>query len=166
MEKSFRIRVNLDVRKPLKKHVPIKLRGGELCQCPVKYEKLPLICFYCGKLGHGSNECKEAFGDSSPVKNYGTWLKASPWRPMKVTSNVEDREDGKASCRKLFFPKKQTPKEPQENSHEGIVSVTSLLDKVALDKGNSEKATNFCLIDLVGTTLGDSFSHLDGDNIQ
>lgn len=43
MEKSFRIRVKLDVRKPLKKHVPIKLRNGETCFCPVKYEKLPLI---------------------------------------------------------------------------------------------------------------------------
>lgn len=68
MEKSLRIRVCLNVRNPLKKQITLKVRGGELCSCPIKYEKLPLICFYCGKIGHGTNECKDVFGDKSPVK--------------------------------------------------------------------------------------------------
>lgn len=71
MEKSLCIRVGLDVRKPLKKHVMIKIRGGEICSCSVKYEKLPLVCFYCGRLGHGTNDCKEVFGERSQVKNFG-----------------------------------------------------------------------------------------------
>lgn len=48
-----------------------------------------MIFFYCGRLGHGTNECKEAFGDHSPIKHFGPWMKASPWKPMKV----EDESD-------------------------------------------------------------------------
>lgn len=36
MEKSIRIRVGLDVRKPLRKNVMIKVRGGDIVSCPVK----------------------------------------------------------------------------------------------------------------------------------
>lgn len=133
MEKSLRLRVMLDVRKPLKKYVPIKVRGGEVCKCPVKYEKLPLICYYCGKLGHGSSECKEVFGENSPVKNYGIWLKASPWRPMRNGDEMEMGDKSNSCRKKLFFPKKLPTKETLANPNEAINSVASMLGKVALN---------------------------------
>lgn len=106
MEKSLRIRVRLDVRRPLKKHVSIKIRGGEICTCPVKYEKLPMICFYCRKLGHGTNDCKDVFGDNSPVKNFCLWLKASPLKPV-VQDDMKEEQEVKQLCgRWLFFSKK------------------------------------------------------------
>lgn len=95
MEKALRIRVSIDVQESLKKQVTLQIRGGEMCICPVKYEKLPLIGFYCGKLGHGTNECKEVFGDNSPVKQYGAWLKASPWRPRKTDIDTDKEVHGK-----------------------------------------------------------------------
>lgn len=134
MEKSLRIRVSLDVRKPLKKHITLKIWGGELCTGPIKYEKLPLICFYCGKLAHGTNECKEVFGDQSPVKNYGSWLKALPWKPMKVEEEANEANPMKNTGRKLFFTRKSSPPKPVKVPSHVINSVTSLLDKVALDK--------------------------------
>lgn len=127
MEKSLRIRVRLDVRKPLKKHVNLKLRGGEVCQCPVKYEKLPLICFYCGMLGHGTNECKEAFRENSHVKNYGNWLKASPWKPIKNDYVQNEAVNDKSCSRKLFFTRKLTQKTPSEIPTNCIKTVTTSL---------------------------------------
>lgn len=112
---------------------------GEVCLCPIKYEKLPLICFYCGKLGHGSNECKEVFGESSPVKNYGMWMKASPWRPMKNSDTIEEGDRDKKCSRKLFFPKKLSTKEPPAN--EVINSVTSLLGNFDLNQKNVRENT-------------------------
>ena len=56
-EKSMRIKVNIDVREPLKDSVSLKVRGVHICSIPVKYEPLPMICLYCGRLGHGFNKC-------------------------------------------------------------------------------------------------------------
>lgn len=103
MEKCLRLRVCLDVRKPLRKHVPIKLRGGEICECPVKYEKLPLLYFFCGRLGHGTNKFKEVFGDHSPIKNYGSWMQASPWRPMKIMEENVEKESVSRPGKRLYF---------------------------------------------------------------
>lgn len=78
IDKSLRMRVLIDVRKPLIKKVKVKMRGGEEGLFDVKYEKPPLYCYYCGKLGHGikdSNQCRD---DDKPPINYGGWLKASP----------------------------------------------------------------------------------------
>lgn len=137
MEKSLRLRVNLDVRKALKKQGSIKVRGGEICICPVKYEKLPLICFYCGKLRHGTNDCKEVFGDSSPVKQFGPWFKASPWKPTGQEELDGNVTEAKSCGKKLFFTKKPPFKASQGDSHQTILSsVTTLLDKVVLGTNN------------------------------
>lgn len=58
----------------------LKVRGGIVCDIPVKYERLPMLCFYCGRLGHSSNECVEISGDGTPEKRYGAFLGASPWK--------------------------------------------------------------------------------------
>lgn len=133
MEKSLRIRVKVDVCKPLKRSVSIKIWGGESCRCPVKYEKLPLICFLCRMLGHGTNDCKEVVGDSSPVKNFGPWLKASPWKPM-VKEETQEGVGHKQSCgQRILFAKPITRKEEEgDRQVSNINMVTTLLDKVAL----------------------------------
>lgn len=82
-EKSLGIRVQLDVREPLKESVKIRIRGGKVCILPVKYERLPLFCFYCGRMGHGSSECMEYSGDSTPERKFGVSLRASPWKKFK-----------------------------------------------------------------------------------
>lgn len=131
MKKSLHIRVKIDVRKSLKKHVSIKIRGGELCKCPVRYEKLPLICFYCGMLGDGTNDCKDVVGDTSPVKNYGQWLRASPCKPV-MQEEGRDGFDSKRSCgKRLFFTKPRGTTERRGDSNSDSINiVTSLLDKV------------------------------------
>ena len=64
----MRIRVMIDVREPLNDCVTLKLCGDQVCKIPVKYERLPMICFYCGRLDHGTNECIDVLGDSTPKR--------------------------------------------------------------------------------------------------
>lgn len=91
IEKSMRIRVLLDVRKPLKKVKNLKMRGGFSNRVAVKYENIPLFCFHSGRLGHGMRDCEEHHGEGTPTKNINGNLKASPWRPVR---DLNDGDDG------------------------------------------------------------------------
>ncbi|CAO2837770.1 unnamed protein product [Amaranthus hypochondriacus] len=135
MEKSLRIRVCLDVRKPLRKNISIKIRGGDICDCPVRYEKLPLICYFCGRLGHGTNDCKEVFGERSPVKLYGPWMKASPWKPMTTEDSTVNMGVHGTCGRKLYFSKKVSHQESVEGHQHSVHNVTTLLNNVVITDG-------------------------------
>ncbi|CAH9143378.1 unnamed protein product [Cuscuta epithymum] len=52
----LRIRVKMDVRKPLKKGSTLT-KGGEGHWVDFKYEKLPSFCFICGIMGHSEKFC-------------------------------------------------------------------------------------------------------------
>lgn len=123
----------------MRKEVHLKIRGGDVCSCPVKYENLPLICFYCGRFSHGTSDCREVFGDSSPVKLYGPWLKASPWKPLTQEEMYDDKEKQISCGKNLFFTKKVgqhvTLGGPKEHQ---VEDVTCLFQQVALDNSVKE----------------------------
>lgn len=101
VNKSMRIRVMVDVRKPLKKDVEMKLRGGVTERVRVKYKKLPVFCYVCGKLGHGEKDCEVI---SSPIARdfcFSETMRASPWQANKGDSS-EDPKEGISCARKLF----------------------------------------------------------------
>lgn len=52
---TLRARVYIDVQKPIVRFVPITLK--ERKKYLVYYEKLPNLCFFCGRLGHVVEEC-------------------------------------------------------------------------------------------------------------
>lgn len=49
IDKSIRIRIMIDIRKPLIQHVTLSLRGGVEESFDVKYEKLPRLLFFLWK---------------------------------------------------------------------------------------------------------------------
>lgn len=53
----LRMRVKVDVRKPLRRKKKIVLPNGSTHYVNFAYEKLTLFCFVCGKLGHGEAFC-------------------------------------------------------------------------------------------------------------
>jgi hypothetical protein len=57
----MRIRVQIDVRKPLKIDYKVKDKEGEWCIVKFKYEKLGIFCFVCGIMGHAENKCEVLF---------------------------------------------------------------------------------------------------------
>ncbi|XP_074336503.1 uncharacterized protein At4g02000-like [Apium graveolens] len=78
--KAFvRIRVNLNIQKPLKRRMKIKREGGNWGWVNFKYERLGSFCFVCGIIGHTERECNIVY--ANPEKEieraYGTWLRAS-----------------------------------------------------------------------------------------
>lgn len=60
----------VDLRKPLAKEVRLKMRGGEIGKFEVRYKKLPLFFYVCGKLGHGEKHCGEAIRSPNPIRMY------------------------------------------------------------------------------------------------
>lgn len=56
-----------------------------------------MICFYCGRLGHGSNDCVEVGGDSTPERNCGPSPRASPCKFSKEDMGYDrgSKEAGK-----------------------------------------------------------------------
>jgi 14-3-3 protein epsilon len=58
----MRVRVKIDVRKPLKKDTKVMNKEGKWCTVNFKYEKLGIFCFVCGAMGHAENKCEIRFG--------------------------------------------------------------------------------------------------------
>lgn len=73
-----RIRVVLDIQKPLRRRMKIKREGGAWSWLNFKYERLGTFCFVCGILGHTERECNVVY--ENPEKEieraYGVWLRA------------------------------------------------------------------------------------------
>lgn len=75
----LRIRVNVDITKPLERGRALQL-GGKSIWVNFKYEKLPNFCFYCGCILHGNKGCGGIRSTRRPStageKPWGTRLRA------------------------------------------------------------------------------------------
>lgn len=64
--KFLRVKVRLDIRKPLWWGIVVEVREGGVDRwCPLQYEYLPDFCYVCGIIGHTDKMCskKLAAGD-------------------------------------------------------------------------------------------------------
>ncbi|KAL5792215.1 hypothetical protein ACOSP7_000809 [Xanthoceras sorbifolium] len=58
MGKFLRIRVNIDISKPLKRGIRVSLDDSEeTIMLLIRYERLPEYCFGCGMVGHHVRDC-------------------------------------------------------------------------------------------------------------
>lgn len=94
----MRIKVRLDVRKPLKRKKKIIRRNGEEVIVSCKYERLGDFCFTCGIMSHTErywsrflNRYKEEV-----VKEWGSRLQAPTRRGPGMVKSKWLREDGDA----------------------------------------------------------------------
>ena len=95
----MRIRVAIDVRKPLKKKMRIKKLGGEWAWICFKYEKMPTFCFFCGIIGHNERFCEKLFDcKEKPVEMpYGAWLRAPNRRGVNQVGERWLRQEAPAT---------------------------------------------------------------------
>ncbi|KAL0383104.1 UNVERIFIED_CONTAM: hypothetical protein Scaly_0597700 [Sesamum calycinum] len=77
----MRIRVSIDVTKPLKRVLKIRTTLGDEQLLSFTYERLPNFCYLCGCLGHLSKYCEmrftDNFADPGDATPYGPWLRAT-----------------------------------------------------------------------------------------
>ena len=55
----LRIRVIIDITKPLMRGKMIQIENLDAGWVVFKYEKLPIFCYFCGILGHQDHECPQ-----------------------------------------------------------------------------------------------------------
>lgn len=75
----MRIRVLIDVCKPIKRKMNIRRSDFEGKWINFRYERLPTFCFFCGIIGHSDRSCETVFEyrNQNVEKAYGVWLRAS-----------------------------------------------------------------------------------------
>ena len=80
----MRLRVSIDVRKPLKRRMRMKPAGGDWIWVDFKYERLNTFCFICGLLSHTERNCPSLYEDvgGQVTKPYDPWMKAPTRKGM------------------------------------------------------------------------------------
>ncbi|CAB4286507.1 unnamed protein product [Prunus armeniaca] len=71
----LRIRARIDVTKPLRRSLNLRL-DGDLVEVEIRYEKLPITCYHCGLIGHMEGSCTQkgvVYADDK-AKPYGKWF--------------------------------------------------------------------------------------------
>jgi hypothetical protein len=109
----LRIRVKLDIEKPLTRVVYVSMgHNGKREVFHVKYEKLPKFCAVCGLLGHSDSEYGDGVHDKKAFQ-YGDWLIASPegqWRVKGSRSigSTDTKDSASRDSSKGNFPMEGT----------------------------------------------------------
>lgn len=87
----LRIKVRLDVRKPLARGVLVEdeEKGREMW-CSFQYEFLPNFCYICGRLGHVDKDCDD-YGEGSGPKQFGEWMRVNPAKKRAGSQRVGGR---------------------------------------------------------------------------
>ncbi|CAO2198127.1 unnamed protein product [Urochloa humidicola] len=77
----LRIKVRLDIRKPLMRGVSVFVgkEGDKPLWCPVEYEFLPDFCYTCGIIGHTDKSCSRPLA-SGEVQQFSKKLRCIPNR--------------------------------------------------------------------------------------
>lgn len=81
----LRVRVLIDIDKPLKRRMKIQRSKEECFWVNFKYERVLTFCFICGVIGHSERFCHKLFEGSqeSIIKPYGMFMKALDRRNNK-----------------------------------------------------------------------------------
>jgi hypothetical protein len=169
MGKSIRIKVIIDLCKPLKRGTVLKYQSRNLWVY-FKYERLPNFCYKCGRIGHQMKEYEEEAGNDSEGytdveeqdQAYSSWLRASPL--PKAHMEVK-KEPNSGTCSKTLFSSTSSSKcsEPgEEKTSKALVTAdkeTPVTEQPA-DKCDKGVEATSKAIEGVAETLGSvSISH-------
>ncbi|XP_059669467.1 uncharacterized protein LOC132314648 [Cornus florida] len=95
----IRIRVCVDVSKPFRRGLRI-VHEGKRKWTKLRYERLPSLCYFCGRVGHAVRCCPSKL-DSDPIddRQFGCWLKASG-----LVGKLLKNQKGSSSANSSFGP--------------------------------------------------------------
>lgn len=132
IDKSVRVRVMHDLRRPLVSSVRVKMKSGVEEDFDVKYERPPLFCFICGKVGHGLKDCEEEEGEHSQEIKFGGLLKASPWKVREARDSDWGGSGTKKCVKALFITKPK--RDVEEQIQEKVSAVVERLTQCGIDE--------------------------------
>ena len=83
----MRVRVKMDITKPLCRGRMVRLGGSNRRWVSFQYKRLPIFCYWFGKLDHDEKDCHLWIQNNGSLNKdaqpYGPWLRASPDRLQK-----------------------------------------------------------------------------------
>lgn len=83
----LRVRVSVNVSKPLSRGRKVLIGQGKEEWVSFKYEKLPNFCYWCGLVSHDVKECSIWLASKGALatnqQGYGPWLRAYPYSTGK-----------------------------------------------------------------------------------
>ena len=86
----MRVWVRVDVTQPLCRGRVVTLENGEQSWVAFKYEWLPILCYWCGRLDHTDKDCEEWIQSNGTLKlkdkRYDSSIRALPFYPSKKNS--------------------------------------------------------------------------------
>ncbi|KAL0000259.1 hypothetical protein SO802_019861 [Lithocarpus litseifolius] len=95
------VRVNMDITKPLCRGRMVHLGASDRRWVSFQYERLPIYCYWCGKLDHDEKDCRIWIPSNGSLswdaQQYGPWLQASSDRlqkPQVVRVRGRDTQKG------------------------------------------------------------------------
>ena len=111
-----RVRIDMDITKPLCRYQSIKGRDGRVVRVAIAYERLPFFCFLCGIIGHSERDCCNVDDDAQDkVMGWSKTLRATPRRGVqKMQEEVEEI----VGCRKVLFVPKMCTQTVENRSTE------------------------------------------------
>lgn len=95
-ENYLRVRIEIPLNKTLARGRFITIKD-ESFWIPFKYEKLPRICYNCGKIFHDT-ECKS--DGTSNSNQYGSWLRVEGRRRTEITYGRDRTTTGQTDSTK------------------------------------------------------------------
>ncbi|XP_006485824.1 uncharacterized protein LOC102613298 [Citrus sinensis] len=94
MGSFVRVRIMVNVTRPLPKRLLLKLEDGGQISLRIAYEKLPDFCFCCGLIGHQFRECLDYKGQSKDDLTYGAWMRAQTRAERARQARDKDHGNG------------------------------------------------------------------------
>ncbi|CAA0843064.1 Unknown protein [Striga hermonthica] len=100
-----KILAEIDISEPLPRGTMLKL-GQEQHWIALRYENLPLFCFYCGRIRHSERTCdtKKTDVQRNVIKTgqYGDWIRAANggfggWRDVRTPSHLGFNSNSESS---------------------------------------------------------------------
>ncbi|KAH7836080.1 hypothetical protein Vadar_032512 [Vaccinium darrowii] len=111
--RCIRVKVELNINKPLPRGKKVYTADWKPIWVPFRYEKRPILCHYCGVVGHDDRACmiknQEAKDGIVKEDQYGGWMKASPVKlpPRRRAEGRPEYSSVESSAERSSFGKSE-----------------------------------------------------------
>lgn len=176
----LRVRVTMDLSKPLKRRMKIRKSGNDWYWIIFKYENIPTFCFICGMLGHADKYCSRLFDtpENEITRPFGTWMRAPLRKPARLIGAkwIRDGNGGRSSVtggdwnsngEASYPPQNQEKDKGREIQGDQLVTpiITELTGtkSAALKGGGIKSGNNQSFISQRGVAIIDNKKRRTGD---